>query len=142
MDKKKIELIAAAVLVIIFVLLLLQAAGKGRAKGAAAPKISVSAKSEDALSLFPQKQERVKDAYGGEKLGWGRDPFSLETMAGEAGALHLMGITVIDAKHSKAIINNEIVSVGSKIGAYTVIKIQPNKVIVSDGQKECELIIQ
>jgi len=80
-------------------------------------------------------------------MSWGRDPFVLvETGAGvtaeeNVSNLTLEGTTAGVGIRPSAIINDEIVKEGSKIGKFTVLSIIKNKVIVTDGKDETELII-
>lgn len=83
----------------------------------------------------PKKEER--------EVKWGRDPFVLQEASQGAvdsvASLKLMGIITGTNSKPKAIINNEILSVGSKLGKFTLKGISKNKVVVSDGEKDYDL---
>lgn len=146
MDKKRLELIGSVALAVVFIVILTNSFMRAKRK---APSIKkrASAESAPALkaeSLFRMKREKVeKEIVEKSLLGWGRDPFILQASGqGDEGTvigLKLMGITVAEKAKSMAIINDKIVSVDSKIGKFTVLKISPDKVIVSDGEKSYEL---
>ncbi|MDI6758204.1 MAG: hypothetical protein QMD94_00795 [Candidatus Omnitrophota bacterium] len=74
---------------------------------------------------------------------WGRCPFSGETYFcdEEVIGLRLVGI-IWDKKGSLAIINNDIVKIGDKIGAVTVVDIKQDRVILNDGSRNIELILR
>jgi hypothetical protein len=73
-----------------------------------------------------------------EDGGWGRDPFVLHEVAVKVDSvenLRLMGITSGGNKKPMAVINNELVPVGAKIGKFEVIEISKKGVAVTDGKK-------
>lgn len=162
MDKKKIELIITGILVIIFIFAVSNIIRKARPKmtkssqpssGSVSPagppdRSSIISRAGQTGSLFkPKVKELIEEKEGiKEEREWGRDPFNLHEADQSGGidsitSLKLMGITVGEKTKSMAIINNEIVSIGSKIGKFTVLKIAPGKVIVTDGQTNYELKI-
>lgn len=146
MDKKKLELVIAGILIVVFVVMLANAFAKVRQKAARVP--AVQRPDDGAASplsrLVAIRTKETKRAAVARTIPWGRDPFVLEesgpVQASAIGSLRLMGITV-GQKNGKphAIINDEIVSVGSRIGAFTVVNILPTKVVVTDGEKEYDL---
>ncbi len=72
---------------------------------------------------------------------WARDPFAAggdKTTEAEIPGLSLNGIAW-DSKKPQAIINGQIVSEGSVIDDYTVVKIQPTVVTLSNGNANFEL---
>ncbi len=70
---------------------------------------------------------------------WGRNPFVLtETSASRSSGMVLNGIAW-DAQNPSAVINDQIVEVGSKINGSKVVKIEPNRVILNDGENDFEL---
>jgi hypothetical protein len=75
-----------------------------------------------------------------QKLTWGRDPFTYRPSytPGSSVGLQLNGI-VWDAKNPKAMIDDLIVGVGAKIGNYTVLEINPDSVVVTDGTNTIQL---
>jgi len=77
-----------------------------------------------------------KTAYS----SWFRDPFSASSAPIEDyTGLTLSGIMWWDKDNPKAIINNNIVSIGDKVGEATVIDIKQDRVIFNDGSKIFEL---
>ena len=60
---------------------------------------------------------------------------------GLAGApkLRLMGITVGKDGNPQAVINDKMVSKGSKVGKFKVLDVLPNKVILMDMEEETKL---
>jgi hypothetical protein len=72
---------------------------------------------------------------------WGRDPFAPEKTSASAVPFILNGI-ILDKKEPKAIINNEIVGIGDKIGDAVIIDIKKNAVILNDGIADFELNLE
>jgi hypothetical protein len=70
---------------------------------------------------------------------WGRDPFLPKGAAPSASGL--TGI-IWDEKSPKALINDAIVGVGDKVGNNTVVKIEKDRVILNDGNKDFELKLE
>lgn len=141
MDKKKIEIIGVAVLAAAFIYMWAGTIAKVRHAVVTPPAaVSVPAIIPN-QGLFGVKQAPVVKKTQG--VGWGRDPFVLrdtspqdaDTIAG----LKLMGITVSDNMKAMAVINNEIVKVGSRIGRFRVLKIAAKSVIVTDGRENYTL---
>ena len=64
-------------------------------------------------------------------VGWGRDPFSLKV------ALALNGI-LWDDNLPQAIIGDNVVKVGDKVGNNTVVSILKDRVILNDGTRDLE----
>ncbi|MFH1504664.1 MAG: hypothetical protein ABIH08_04695 [Candidatus Omnitrophota bacterium] len=73
------------------------------------------------------------DKYGRE------DPFN--PVFNEKAIVSSTGLSGIiwDEQNPKAIINGEIIGIGEEIGSNKIIKIEQNKVILSDGSSEFEL---
>jgi len=155
MDKKKTELIVTGVLIVIFVIVLTNSIMKIRAKTAPRPSEAITeqpANPASQLSIFPEKERpghstaaiSKKEAREKTVPTWGRDPFTREEtiISSDSGvsSLRLMGITIGSSK-SMAIINNEIVNTGSKIGKFTVLKIARDRVVLTDGTENFELIL-
>ncbi|MBI5144441.1 MAG: hypothetical protein HZA30_05180 [Candidatus Omnitrophica bacterium] len=147
MDRKKLELIVTAVSVLIFIFML---SNSLKRKG---PRVEPSAPqtpAETSIARQPEfifgvkKEMETKDIID-PKRPWGRDPFILQEIAqgslDDISNLKLMGITAGEKARPMAIINNEIVSAGSEIGKFKVLKISKDRVIVSDGEKDYELKI-
>jgi len=107
-------------------------------------KIIVAALLVLAVAGFMSGRDGVHAA--GTKIAWGRDPFMLEEPQdeGTAGApkLRLMGITVGRDGSPRAVINDQMVSKGSKVGKFKVLDILPNKVIVMDTDEMTEIVLK
>ena len=146
MDKKRPALIAAGILVMIFILV--SAGNIRKIKGAILPN-----KSQAAIAVLPVKQveplfkSKIIDVKKeGREIGWGRDPFmrqelvtgQVETVAN----LKLMGITTGKSAKPMAIINNKLVSVGSRIGKFRIMEISKEGVWVTDDKEVFELKMQ
>lgn len=86
------------------------------------------------LYLIERKKKRSDSPV------WGRNPFLKETESSGAPASSwvLNGI-VWEEKMPRAVINGRIVGVGSKIGNAAVVKIEPTRVLLKDGEKDIEL---
>lgn len=151
LDKKsKIEIVITSVMVIVLIIILCNSIKTIlRTRGPVEPAaitpvafreiakrdISISAKSKQIEKAYKEAEaERV--AKG---AAWGRDPFAAETSLREAewtiSDLSLEGI-MWDEKEPYAIINGEVVKKGDKIGKTTVVQIQKDSVIVSDGTEK------
>ncbi|MEE8359451.1 MAG: hypothetical protein V3S04_00830 [Candidatus Omnitrophota bacterium] len=73
---------------------------------------------------------------------WKRSPFiPTEVAAREVPTLALSGIFWDDDK-ATAIIDNEIVTVGDRIGDIVVVDIQKNTVMLNDGENDYKLTLQ
>jgi len=147
MDRKKIELIITVCLVVILALVFTTNLRKVRQKMPATKGQTLAAPPHKIEPLFPARKEEKKMGPGeAEELSWGRDPFTLQEITSadvnSVENLKLMGITVGKGTRPIAIINNEMVSAGSKIGKFTVVNILPDKVVVTDGEKNYDLVMK
>ncbi len=143
MDKRKLELLIAGILIIVFTFILINSFKKVKSKHMFI-KSQVSAKAlpaQELKPLFMTKKPEVKKEE--REIGWGRDPFTLQETSIDRvdtiANLKLMGITIDKTAKSMAIINNELLSVGDKIGKFRVIKISKGSVIVTDEKENFEL---
>lgn len=80
------------------------------------------------------EQKRAKTSYG----SWGGNPFVLQLSSRTITKLVLNGI-VWDKVTPRAIISNDIVRIGDKIGNNTVVDIKQDRVILNDGTSNFEL---
>lgn len=132
-DKKKI--IILAVLISVSVIVWLRGLrGRPAAAGRSDTVINGSALSPEHSRIGRRRRTDYK--------AWGRNPFVISSapVSGFTG-LQLGGI-VYDVKDSYALINDEIVHTGDEINGNKVIKIEQNKVILNDGAKDIELIME
>ena len=150
MDKKKIELAAIPILIIVLALTIAGSLKKASVTGQRKPPLKGAA--EDITRMVKEMAEGRGAGKAAQKklplseLTWGRDPFTMQKIAGgEKGLIHslsLMGISWSSQKNAySAIINNEIVTIGSRIGAFTVTDIQKDRATVSDKNKSYDLFL-
>lgn len=144
MEKKKIELIIIGCLVLVFLFTFTNSIARMKPKKtvkAQAPSTGPQSIQRQETLFKIRQEEKVEIEEG--KLSWGRDPFVLQGGGGgeidTAENLKLMGITGGKNTNLVAIINDQLVSIGSKVGKFRILKILPNKVIVTDGEKDYEL---
>lgn len=94
-------------------------------------------------SLAPSTRMPSSDILARERLRssyqeWGRNPFELDAEKSQGSILS--GI-LWDRGNPQAVINGEIVDIGTKAGLYTVVDIQNDRVILNDGAKDFEIIL-
>jgi len=61
--------------------------------------------------------------------------------AGDTQNIILQGI-LADAQNPRALINNNNVGIGDRVGKYTIVDIKQDKVILNDGSDDRELIFE
>lgn len=142
MDKKRIEIIITIILAVILVLS--WANSFKFLKGRVGKKATTAVSDVSISSSTINKENAVHiatKAHNGESLEWARCPFSGKVYSDESSVstLKLVGI-VSDEKGVQAAINNELYRKGDRINnKYSVLDIQSDRVILSDGTKEFEL---
>ena len=143
MDKRKLKLLIAGILIIVFTFIVINSFKKVKSKYVFI-KSQVSAKALPAQEfepLFATKRLEVKKEE--REIGWGRDPFMLQEASPERvdtiANLKLMGITIDKTAKSMVVINNELLSIGDKIGKFRVIKIFKDSVVLTDEKENFEL---
>ena len=150
-----IEIAITSVMVVIFIFILFNSIRtiiRNRSSKVSNSYISADAFKEivkrdvmDAAGVkSPKEIDKYKDAMEKEDaINWGRDPFSKQNVMDHSTVaisdLKLEGILWHSEKAPHAIINGEIVSKGDKIGDATVLEIQKEKVILTDGETKYEL---
>lgn len=84
--------------------------------------------------------ERARQARREGFVGWGRNPFSPreEEKTSDAVELVLAGIAW-DAVGPRAVINDQILTVGDTIEGNTVVAIKQDRVVLNDGVRDYEL---
>jgi hypothetical protein len=148
MDKQKKQIIIISILLVPFILLWAKAFRVIKKKGGAKPKpqaVDLSARNLKSILTQPAKTEplaEVHDDQKDEELRWLRCPFSGKAYSRGTGVedLELNGI-LWDQEDPKAIINTKIVSLEDTIGKYTILGIEKDKVILTNGLQEFELKI-
>lgn len=143
MKKENIQIGITGGLVVLLVVLLTRAlSGKkedrpGVAKNAGSPMKVLVAEQGKEESFYEKLLAETRDR------GFGRDPFSKQPIvtSDSSQALHLSGI-LWDEANPTAVINDEIVAVGSEIEGRRVTEITKNRVILEDGAQYIELILK
>lgn len=144
MDKKKLEIIITIGLGLILVIAWVNTFKFMKVK---MPKKStaVIAIVSPVMPSLPQaeKPKEAESKSEGQADAWSRDPFSGKIYFSQEGGsgLSLTGI-IWDKKKPQALINDEVCAKGDKVGKYTVITIEKNGVILSDGVAQTELKIE
>ena len=128
--KKRIELAVTGIGVVILIFLVASHMSKpGAGKGAS--KNEVYHTSESAMTIVPEPESW-------DKLRWGRDPFLPDTSNTKEQGMEDLALNGImpDKQNPYAIINNEVVKLGDKVGGMTVIEINENNVVLDEnGQR-------
>lgn len=140
MNREKVLKIAWPVLVCILVLVW------GRALKGTDPRrpseqsrdIAVIAGSGGGAPAFvtPQMSDQPKKS---SYPGWGRNPFVFSSAVSQD---FILGGILWDVNKPAAIINGEVVAQGDSVGSCVVVDIQPDRVILSDGEKDTELRLE
>ncbi|MCX5699526.1 MAG: hypothetical protein NTX01_07495 [Candidatus Omnitrophica bacterium] len=127
-NKKIIILIILGIAAVISLFFGIFAPGKARRK-----IISELAGSLQEITVLTRNAK--KTAYS----SWSRDPFLASSAPIKGyGGLVLSGITW-DKENPMAVISDNIVKIGDKVSANTVVDIKQDKVILNDGAKDFEL---
>lgn len=145
--KELMELAATSFLIIVFLFVVVRAVARvGNAKRLRGnkPTGAVSVGSDRAQFTKPAVDKGdlwKKLQEDGKKLNMKRDPFTgISFVPVEKGEV-LSGI-LWSQEHPLAIINEAIVKIGDKVGASTVTDIRQDRVILNDGVKETELLLE
>ncbi len=144
MDKKKIEIIIIIVLVLILVIAWGNTFKFMKTKMAKKPAAAISLVSPVAFNQPKvEKSKEIESKQEGETEAWSRDPFSGKIYFSQEGGsgLNLTGI-IWDKKKPQALINDDVCAKGDKVGKYTVIAIEKDRVLLSDGVAQTELKIE
>jgi len=153
-NKSKVQIAVTSVLVVAFIIILINSISTilrkryppkpapispGTFKEIVKRDIGMASKMAD----IQESYEYTDPMKSQEDEPWGRDPFSEEAaLKGSELAvsdLKLEGILCHHGKAPTAIINGEIVGKGDKIGGTTVVSIDKDSIIVSDGSKNYKL---
>ncbi|TBR18288.1 hypothetical protein EPO66_01600 [bacterium] len=142
MSKKDLTQIGVIVVGVIFLIFSIMGSLKKKPKKPAAlPSAGVS-ESKDAKARADSNNKaalpddkKMKSQIERANMNWGRDPFSASLdKEYQISELKLQGISVgRDGRKGYAFINDEIVSKGEKVGAYEVVDIQKDKVLLKKG---------
>ena len=126
-SKKRIELTITGIGVVILIFLVTSHMSKsGSGKGVL--KTEVYHTSESAMTI-------VSEPESWDELKWGRDPFLPDTSNTKEQGMEDLALNGImpDKQNPYAIINNEIVKLGDKVGGMTVIEINENNVVLDEN---------
>ncbi|OGX08684.1 MAG: hypothetical protein A2Z88_11505 [Omnitrophica WOR_2 bacterium GWA2_47_8] len=148
--KETTQLIITIVLGVVLVLVLAKNLTKKKAvpvTGAPAQGVSAGRSFQEILN----DQSRPREGDGlysklqeeNQRSEFKRDPFSKVPIVSEdkPAVLYLKGI-MQDGPNYIAIINDDIVSIGAKVGGNTVVEILKDRVILNDGTNNFELRIE
>jgi len=143
MDKKRIEIIATAIMVFILIIAWMNSINVIRKRRSPAPvAASVSVAAEPKVAKTAQSQ--VKNSEPEDTVGeWGRDPFSgrVYTKASSAqglGDLKVEGI-IWDKRHPLVMINGKVLKIGDSFKGNVVVAIKEGSVTLSDGTRDLEV---
>ncbi len=138
MTKEKIQYIATGILFVILVVAIFSAVRstkKSRTTKPVAGFASQGGTSGGSEANFYQQLLKESKTYSAQ-----RDPFSRQLRPSAKG-LSLNGIAW-DQKNPTAIVNNEIVQIGSEISGYIVEDILKDRVILTSEEQTIELMLQ
>lgn len=111
-----------------------------RSKSVNAQKKGIAAtQGKSIASTAPATRQSSRSAY----TSWARDPFSSGPAVSSPTTISDMRLTGIlwDDVAPLAMISDNPIAVGDKIGGYTVVDIQKDKVMLTDGTKDYELTL-
>lgn len=135
-NKKLIIAIVLCIMAVISLIYGMRAAPKGERQ--AAPISEVSSQDEavpTAPRIIPIKRRAAKTNFN----FWGRNPFVQEETAVKAVEKFTLNGIMWDEKKPLAIINNDVVGIGDKVGESRIVGITKESVILNDGTRNFEL---
>jgi len=145
MDKKRIKIIAAAVLALVFIF---AGANDIRAinkrKEAPRPVVTQAVVPQtEKTSVIPAPPVKIKESRQDAGAEWGRDPFSGKTYTAASQSqrvtdLKIDGI-IWDPKEPLAMINGRVVKKGDNFKGNVIVDIKEDRVILNDGIQDFEL---
>lgn len=143
MKKDAIELTITVVLIVVLIFVVVNIF---KGKSGKKPKEIVTTLNMQAPQEKPKTAPKAdtidKLKARADSLDWTKDPFVYRpAAAGTVVTLRLEGI-VWDEVSPKAIISNNIVGVGDKIGESTIVEIRKEAVVLNDGEKIFELKLE
>jgi len=131
-DKKQIEIILTSILAVVLITVIFTGIKKIKNRAV------LNASMQQVLPVLPQSIGAVPR----QPISWKRCPFSGKIYADKSGNadLKLVGVAW-DEKTPQALINDKIIKEGDSIGNYKIIKIEKDRVIITDGVKDTELLL-
>lgn len=143
-NKSRVKLAITAVLIIVFILIwantikVIQKRRPGAKRPDVSAPVSVVAPAPKAAEV-PLVQLIDEEDDG---LEWVRCPFCGKLYIDSGGGVVSLSGILWDENDPKAVMNDEIVGVGDKVSKYTVISIDRNTVIISDGAKDIKILLE
>lgn len=134
-DKKAVILIVLAVAAIISLLYGIITSFKGRSRGEGKKALLTG-------EVRPQITFAARRAKRSIYKSWGRDPFSLPGASVKKFKGFILNGILWDKENPMAIINNRIVKAGDSISGSVVIGIKEDRVVLTDGATEFDLILK
>ena len=134
-DKKLILLIGLSIFAVFSLLYGIMTPSKAKRGNSSSVELSPKASTIPLSGSSFSERRTQRSVYA----LWGRNPFLLR----EAGPQQTAGLTLNgiawDEKSPRAVINDRIVGAGDKIEGMEIIRVEPERVILSDGLNEFEL---
>lgn len=107
----------------------------------ASPRLE-SAPTTEAISVARRIVPTERKAAKTDFIAWGRNPFVQKESPGAKVSKLVLGGIMWNVENPKAMINNEIVGIGDKVGGNTVVDIKKNSVTVNDGTEDFVLRLE
>lgn len=129
-NKNKIELAVTGIGIVILIFLVISHMSK--------PGASKGVSKNEAYHTSESAMIAVSEPESWDELSWGRDPFLLDTSNTKEHGMEDLTLNGImpDKQNPYAIINNEVVKLGDKVGGMTVIEINEKNVVLDEnGQR-------
>jgi hypothetical protein len=140
--KEIIELSLTIFLVVVLVGVSIRAVRKINARGARSPRVSDGgqAKGVDFIAADATRKARSLLKEETRKLSLKADPFTGASLLPSTSGPQLSGILWEEGR-PLAIINGQIVSQGDRVGSKIVAAIEKDRVILSDGSQNSEILL-
>ena len=139
MTRKSQQLLILGVLGVVMVAVYAKPFGRRQPKAALpVPAAPPGAEILDTVEWPDRSTQRRSQRDELVQLAWARDPFVRGASTDGASALSLAGI-LWDTQAPLAMISGETVGIGAEIGGFRVMKIEPDRVLLSDGQQTVTL---
>ena len=155
MNKQKKQIIILACLIVVFITVSINAVISVRKSLARMSKAAAVVPMQPAKALTAptapgqQPAPEAPTAKPIEQAGWGVDPFSGRPISVETGGISEIKLSGIvysakNPKESYAIINNDIIGIGGKVGdsQLKIVNITQDEVTLNDGTKDIKLRVR
>jgi hypothetical protein len=137
-NKKLIALIILSVCAVISLVYGMVAPTRSKGRQPISSKPSRDKPVKIAETGFFAKRDAKKSNYA----TWGRNPFIPKEVVIKKIPKFILNGIVFDEKGPRAVINDEIVGIGDKIGKNTIVDIRRDSVILNDGISDIELRLE